>query len=89
MAIIEQGAPATDDVVDNETKADKFKRLMNKRMTVALDKIRLIGNLSNKATYEYTDEQIAKVISTLRNDIDWLEREFAPKSAESKRVFEL
>ena len=79
----EENAPA------NESKADKFRRLMNARMTATLDKIRLLSNLSNRASYEYTPEQVEKIMAALRNEIDWLEREFQPRAAETKKVFEL
>ena len=45
--------------IDN--KREKFKRLANTRVNVVLDKLRLIGNLSDKRHYEY-DEKHVKAI---------------------------
>ncbi len=71
---------------DNETKADKFKRLGLARMTAALDKLRLIGNLSG-AGYAYTDEQVDLMISTLRKEVDALEAKLKHVKV-NKRTFE-
>lgn len=62
-------APEVEEVVAGETKADAFKRLGNKRVKAALDKIRLVGNLSNRSSYEYTDEQVAKIEDTLMQEV--------------------
>lgn len=45
-----------------ETREEKLSRLAQKRVTIALTKIRLIGNL---AAYKPTTEQVNKIIETL------------------------
>lgn len=60
---VEQPAPA------GETKSDAFKRLARQRMTNAIAKIRLIGNLSSTASYEYTEEQIEQMKNALIEEI--------------------
>ena len=45
-----------------ETKRDKFVRLAEKRMDSILKGIELMGNLSNTNNYEYTQEDINKII---------------------------
>ncbi len=59
----------------NETPEDKFKRIANLRVTNAIKKIKMIGNLSASA-YKYSDEQIDKIISSLRQTIDEVEAKF-------------
>lgn len=83
-----QDTEGEDNAPANESKADCFRRLANKRVTVALDKIRLIGNLSSRGNYEYTDEQVARIEATLLEAIAFTMNQFKPKSA-TKRVFEL
>lgn len=51
-----------------ETKGAKFSRLASKRVTVALAKIKLIGNLSGSG-YEYTPEQVAKIATALKDAV--------------------
>ena len=48
-----------------ETKEEKFKRLAELRVNAALDKIRLLGQLSNKGNYDYTDEQAEAIFKAL------------------------
>ena len=87
-----QQQPATEPVAEDdfalidETKAETFKRLAIKRTTNALDKIRLIGNLSS-ANYEYTAEQVEKICDTLRDAIDNVEKKFAKTKEKAKFEF--
>lgn len=69
-----------------ETKRDKFKRLCESRMTNTLKQIELLGNLSNTNAYEYNDEDIDKMIKTLRKAISELQKTF---KEESKKKFKL
>jgi hypothetical protein len=53
----------------DETKAEAFQRLAEKRTNAALDKIRVIGNLSNPYAYEYTDEDVRLIFAALDQEI--------------------
>lgn len=59
----------------NETPDEKFKRIANLRVPNAIKKIKLIGNLSASA-YKYSDEQIDKIVASLRQAIDEVEAKF-------------
>jgi len=59
----------------NETPEEKFKRIANLRVPNAIKKIKLIGNLSASA-YRYSDEQIEKIIASLRQAVDETEAKF-------------
>lgn len=48
-----------------ETKEQAFVRLANLRVQSTLDKIRILGNLSNQGNYEYTDGQVDKIEAAL------------------------
>lgn len=52
----------------DETSEAKFSRLATKRVNKALKDIGLIGNLSGSG-YKYTDEQVAKIDSLLRDKV--------------------
>jgi len=56
--------------VPGESKSDAFKRLARKRVTAALDKIRLIGNLSNRSSYEYTEAQVLAIRAALEEAVN-------------------
>lgn len=70
-------------------KSENFKRLAEKRVTDCVKKLRLIGNLSNKNNYDYTDEQARKIISTLENEIKLLKNKFKEESEASDFTFSL
>jgi len=65
-----------------ETPEDKFKRLATLRVNNALDKIRLIGNLSSP-DYRYGPEQVQRIIESLRAAVQEVENRFS-KTAEKK-----
>lgn len=46
-------------------KIEKFEVLAEKRMTEIIKKIRLLGNLSNKSNYNYTDKHVKEIMKTL------------------------
>lgn len=51
----------TAQAIPAETKADKFRRLMVRRLQAALKAISTMASLSNRSNYSYTTEQIGKV----------------------------
>jgi len=53
----------------NETRSDRFKRLATQRTNAALDKLRLLGNLSNKSNYEYTEEDVNKIFFAIDSQL--------------------
>jgi len=58
-------------------KREKFEELATKRVTRAIYTIRLIGNLSNRAAYEYGEEDARKILRALQNELDALKTKFA------------
>lgn len=61
----------------NEPRADRFKRLATRRTNATLDKLRLLGNLSNKSNYEYTEEDIKKIFSAIDEDLKRVKAKFS------------
>jgi hypothetical protein len=52
-----------------ETKEDKFKRLANARVNNTIKQLELIGNLSNSSSYDYTDDEVRKIMGTLNQKV--------------------
>jgi len=52
-----------------ETKEDKFKRLANARVNNAIKQLELIGNLSNSSSYDYTADEVRKIMGTLNQKV--------------------
>ena len=56
-------------MAEKETKRDRFVRVAEARTNKILHQIRLIGNLSNKGVYEYSDQDIEKIFAALEEEI--------------------
>lgn len=48
-----------------ETRQQKFQRLAVKRVNRVLNEIRLLGNLSNRSSYDYSDTEIWKIFKVI------------------------
>jgi hypothetical protein len=70
-------------------KREKFVRLAEGRTQSALDAIRKIGNLSNRRAYDYDDNDIKKIIKTLREATNEVERKFGSSSSDGINKFKL
>ena len=57
-------------------KIEKFERLAEKRVTSAIKTLRLIGNLSNKRNYSYTDDHVKEIVDALEMEIRKLKTRF-------------
>ncbi len=77
----------SDESVDNESKADKFKRLASKRTNNAIKQIENIGKLSTSA-YEYTLEQVERIFGALQDTLDTAKAKFN-KTKATKQKFTL
>ena len=55
---------------DTETKAEKLKRLSLARVQKATKYINNLGNLANKSSYDYTQEDVDKIFGYLQKQID-------------------
>ena len=71
-----------------ETKHDKFKRLAMQRVTNALKKIELIGNLAT-SSYECSVEEVEKIFSALQQTLDSTRNRFSKSKKEETKKFEL
>jgi len=72
-----------------ENDRKKFVDLAENRVNKTLNDIRLIGNLSNKSNYSYTDEDVKKIYSALKTALDEMKVKFEIKGSEEKEIFRL
>lgn len=49
----------------DESRRQKFKRLGTRRVNKVLNQLRILGNLSNKSYYEYSEEDIYKMFKAI------------------------
>lgn len=52
-----------------ENRRERFKRLATYRTNLVLEKLRILGNLSNKTNYDYTDEEITKIFNAIESHL--------------------
>jgi hypothetical protein len=70
-------------------RRDRFVALAEARTEKALNAIRLLGNLSNKSNYDYTDADVAQIIRALETELKTLKARFADASAGRQSSFKL
>lgn len=68
---------------------EKFVNLAEKRVTKTIKELRLIGNLSNKSNYSYTDKDVKKIIGALNSEIKKLKQKFDSGNHSNDIVFKL
>lgn len=60
-------------------KHDKFVKLSEARVSNVLKHIKLVGNLANTSSYEYSETEAKEIISTIDDQVKLLKAKFAPK----------
>jgi len=68
---------------------ERFVDLAQKRVNKTVNDIRLIGNLSNKTNYSYSEEDVKKIYSALKTALDEMKVKFEIKGSEEKEIFRL
>ena len=69
---------------------EKFVRLATRRVNSAIKAINLIGNLSNKSNYDYSDEDVAKIFKAPQGEMNACKKRFDMASKPGgKDVFSL
>lgn len=70
----------------SENKSEKFRRLAENRTNIIIQKIQLLGNLSNKAVYDYSDEEVKKMFAAIDASLNEVkERYKTAQKAENKK----
>jgi hypothetical protein len=69
-----------------ESKSDAFKRLAERRTNAILDRIRVLGNLSNPYAYEYTEDDVRAIFSAIDQELKLTRLKF---HNQQKREFKL
>ncbi|HDL00965.1 MAG TPA: hypothetical protein ENH23_01870, partial [candidate division Zixibacteria bacterium] len=67
----------------------KFIELAEKRVNRALKAIKLIGNLSNRSNYSYSNTDTDKIHKALKKGLDEMKARFDSKGASADESFRL
>lgn len=75
--------------MSTRNKRAKFVELGTNRVNRAIKDLRLVGNLSNRSAYEYTEEDVKKILRALQRELDALRTRFADGGGGSDANFTL
>ena len=64
-----------------QERIEKFEIIAERRVTEAIKRLRLIGNLANKRNYSYTEKHVKQIISTLESEMKDLKNKFQNDSS--------
>ena len=70
-------------------KRERFTKLVDKRMTNALQQIRLVGNLANRSTYEYSEKDVRKITQALDAAVAELKQRFKSNGSAGRYEFRI
>ena len=67
-----------------DSKHERFVRLANARVNAALRSLELVGNLGNRANYEYDHHEVARIVKVLREQVEDVKSKFANGAGKSR-----
>ena len=70
----------------HSSKRGAFIRLADRRTNTILEKLRILGNLSNPYAYDYSDEDVKKIFAAIDREIRLTRTKF---QNQQKRKFKL
>lgn len=70
-------------------RRERFVALAEARTDKALNAIRLLGNLSNRSNYEYTDHDVIQIVKAIKAEVKALEAKFADAQTGGATSFKL
>ena len=70
-------------------RRNKFVDLAEKRVNKAIAQIKLVGNLSNRTNYSYTEEDVRKIHKALKKALDEMKARFDSKGGNEEKNFKL
>jgi light-regulated signal transduction histidine kinase (bacteriophytochrome) len=69
-------------------KRDRFITVAGRRVQKVLDDIESLSKCANKSTYEYTDEEVRKMLKAINEKVLLLKAAFSANSKSGKQTFE-
>ena len=70
---------------NQEQKRERFKRLGTQRTNTVLQRLKVLGNCSNRSAYDYSEEDVNKIFSEIERRVREIKAKFHfPKDKEFK-----
>jgi hypothetical protein len=73
-------------VNNNETPEERFKRIATVRTNAVLNRLRILGNLSNRQMYSYSEEDINKIFSAINKQLREVRIKFNSRKEEKFKL---
>lgn len=71
--------------MEKTNKKDRFKKLATQRTNLVLQRLKVLGNCSNRSAYDYSEEEVSKIFSEIERRVREIKAKFHfPKSKEFK-----
>ena len=67
---------------EKETKRQRFERMADARTNLVLDKIRILGCISNTRYYDYTPEDVDEIFCAINEALETSRSNFFPEAQE-------
>jgi hypothetical protein len=74
---------------NNSEKRERFKKLAELRTNEVLKRIKILGNCSNRSTYDYNEEDIKKIFSAIDGKLRDVKAKFYYPKTSSSNKFKL
>lgn len=69
-------------------KRERFKNVAGRRVQKVLDDLESLSKCANKSTYEYTDDEVSKMLKAIREKVKLLDASFSANSKSGRQTFE-
>ena len=71
--------------MNEESKRDRFVRIVEARTNKIIDMLRLLGNCSSKSNYDYSEEDVKKIFGALEKELKNTKNRFLGIEAKEER----
>jgi hypothetical protein len=65
-----------------DAKRERFRRLAGARTNTVLKKLKVLGNCANRASYEYSREEVERIFKAIDGKIREIKARFSESSGE-------
>jgi len=60
-----------------DNKAERFRRISERRAKAVLRALNILSRCSNRSGYEYSQDQVARIFSALQERLDFVQTRFS------------
>lgn len=70
-----------------QTKVERFERLAQRRVTATLHRIKLVGNLSNRRVYSFSEEHVRQIFDAIETELKHAKSRFRHEGESAVQEF--